>query len=188
MHLHILQIPLSYLLSGIFIQYEKHYSFILKNFIMEQETGIIVPIVAEIELSYTPNVKPSMRPKINSAEDAYKLFLQTWDTSKIEFVEQFKVMLLNRANRVLGICTLTSGSTVGTIADPKQVFSVALLANAINIILAHNHPSGSVVPSASDIDLTAKMKMVGEFMQLKVLDHIIVCVEGYYSFAHEGTL
>lgn len=155
---------------------------------MEKETNIPETFVTEIELSYTPKIAPSMRPKIKNADDVYQLFLKTWDTRKIELLEQFKVMLLNRANRVLGICTLSSGSAVGTIADPRQVFSVALIANATEIILAHNHPSGNITPSSADTDLTAKMKAAGALLEIKVIDHLIVSQEGYYSFANEGTL
>lgn len=155
---------------------------------MEKGNNSVETIVAEIEISYKPKVCLSTRPKITGSEDAYLILMDTWDKSKLEFVEQFKVMLLNRANRVLGICTLTTGSSTGTIADPKLVFAVALKANATNVILAHNHPSGTLEPSKSDSDITRKMKAAGEFLELKVLDHLIVSIEGFYSFATEGTL
>ncbi len=145
-------------------------------------------IVAEIEISYTPKIKPSQRPRIKNPEDAYKLLLHTWDKSKIELVEQFKVLLLNRSKRVLGICTLTSGGVCNTVADPRQVFGVALKANAVEIMIAHNHPSGNLVPSKSDEELTRRMMAAGNILELKVIDHIIVSVEGYYSFAEEGAL
>lgn len=155
---------------------------------MEKENGAIPQIVAEIELSYMPAIKPSARPKINGQNDVFQLFTDTWDKSKLELYEQFKVMLLNRANRVLGICTLTSGTVHGTLVDPKQIFSVALKANATQIILAHNHPSGNLNPSANDYEITKKIKAAGEFLELKVIDHLIISVEGFYSFASEGIL
>lgn len=153
-----------------------------------KETWTTEPTVAEIELRYKTIIKPSQCPKIIEVEDVVKLLLDTWDTEKIELVEQFKVILLNRANRALGICTLTTGSSTGTIADPKQVFAVALKANATAIIIAHNHPSGNLIPSSHDHILTAKMKQAGEFLELKVVDHLIISTEGFYSFAREGTL
>ena len=155
---------------------------------MKAETNSVETVVAEIEISYKPTVKPSQRPKIEQADDAYRILIDTWDRGKIELVEQFKVMLLNRAKRVLGICTLTTGSVTGTIADPKQVFAVALKANAAEIIIAHNHPSGNLSPSKADYQLTYKMKTVGDYLELRVVDHIIVTTEGYYSFAQEGTI
>ncbi len=98
--------------------------------------------VAEIQLTYKSNVKPSQRPKISGSKDAYNVLVENWDSSKIEFVEQFKVMLLNRANKVLGIFKVSSGGSTGTVADPKLIFAAAIKANACGIILAHNHPSG----------------------------------------------
>jgi DNA repair protein RadC len=155
---------------------------------MQDELFSVETIVAEIEISYTPNIKPSRRPKIKTPDEAYRLLIDTWDKSKIELVEQFKVILLTRAHGVLGICTLTSGTVTNTVADPKQVFSLALKANAVEIMLAHNHPSGSLLPSKSDEELTRKMKVAGQFLDLLVLDHIIVTTEGFYSFAKEGML
>ena len=108
--------------------------------------------------------------------------------SKIEFVEQFKAMLLNRANKVLGIFEVSSGSSTGTIADPKLIFAAAIKANACGIILAHNHPSGNLNPSQADIDLTRRMREGGKLLEVQVLDHVIITCEGYYSFADEGMI
>ena len=153
---------------------------------MEDEIFSVETVVAEIEISYTPNIKPSKRPKIKEPEDAYRLLLATWDKSKIELVEQFKVILLTNSRGVLGICTLTSGTITHTLADPKQVFGLALKANAVEIMLAHNHPSGNLSPSKADHELTRKMKIAGQFLELKVINHFIISTEGFYSFAKEG--
>lgn len=144
--------------------------------------------VAEIQLTYKSNVKPSARPKISTSRDAFDILKQYWDDSKIEFIEQFKVMLVNRTNKVLGIFEVSSGSSTGTIADPKLIFVAALKTNASGIIVAHNHPSGNLAPSRSDIDLTQKIKEAGRFLEIQLLDHLIVTPEGYYSFADEGVL
>ncbi|HMK59200.1 MAG TPA: JAB domain-containing protein [Nitrososphaeraceae archaeon] len=142
--------------------------------------------VAEIQLSYKSNVRPSLRPKISGSKDAYNVLLENWNDSKIEFVEQFKVLLLNRANKVLGIFEVSNGSATGTVADPKLIFAAAIKGNACGIILAHNHPSGNLQPSQADIDLTKKMREGGKLLEIQVLDHVIVTTEGYYSFADEG--
>ena len=142
--------------------------------------------VAEIQLSYRTNVKPSLRPKINSSVDTHNILLKSWDDSKIEFVEQFKVLLLNRANKVLGIIDVSTGGVTGTIADPKVIFVAAIKTNACAIIMAHNHPSGNLRPSQADIDLTRRMKEGGKLLEIQLLDHVIVTTEGYYSFADEG--
>lgn len=144
--------------------------------------------VAEIQLSYKSHVKPSERVKITCSRDAYHVLLQTWDDNKLEFVEQFKVMLLNRANKVLGVFEVSTGSTTATVADPKIIFAAAIKANASGIIIAHNHPSGNLSPSQQDIDLTRKVKDGGKILEVQLLDHVIITTESYYSFADEGIL
>ncbi|GAB1446821.1 JAB domain-containing protein [Flammeovirgaceae bacterium] len=144
--------------------------------------------VAEIQLTYKSKVKASERPKIANSKDAYEVFLENWDATKIEFVEQFKVMLTNRANKVLGIFELSSGGVSGTVADPKLIFAAAIKANACGLILAHNHPSGTTQPSQSDISLTRKIKEGGKLLEIQLLDHIIVTLESHFSFADEGLI
>lgn len=139
--------------------------------------------VAEVELIYKSKVKASERPQITSSKDAYIIFRQCWDENKIEFVEQFKVIFLNRANKVLGIYEVSSGGISGTVADPRLIFAAALKTNCSGIIISHNHPSGNVKPSRQDEELTKKIKHAGEFLDIKLFDHVIVTSEGYYSFA-----
>lgn len=142
--------------------------------------------VAEIQLTYKSNVKPSLRPKISTSRDAFTILKENWDESKIEFVEQFKVMLTNRAQKVLGIVEISTGGVSGTVADPKVIFAAAIKASASGFILAHNHPSGNLTPSQADIDLTKKMKEGGKLLEIQLLDHLILTTEGYYSFTDEG--
>lgn len=144
--------------------------------------------VAEIQLTYRSTVKASMRPKIAGSKDAELVLRKTWDEDKIELVEQFKVLLINRANKVLGVLEVSRGGISGTVADPKIIFVAALKAVASGIILAHNHPSGNLTPSQADIDLTRKLKEGGKFLEISVLDHIILTSEAYFSFADEGLL
>ncbi len=144
--------------------------------------------VAEVKLTYRSKVKPSDRPQVTSSSDSYRILKETWDTGKLEFVEQFKVLLLNRANRVLGIYELSTGGVAGTVADPKLIFVAALKGCASSIILCHNHPSGNTKPSTADLQLTKKMKQAGEVLDIAVLDHIILTSESYYSLADEGLL
>lgn len=155
---------------------------------METLKNIPLSQVSEIQLSYNPIVKPSQRQKVTSSKEVYQLFLDNWDINKIEFVEQFKIMLLNRAQKVLGIVDISTGGVTGTVADPKVIFGAALKANACSIILSHNHPSGNLKPSQADISLTNKIKAGGNLLDISVLDHIIVTSEGYLSFADEGLM
>lgn len=144
--------------------------------------------VAEIKLSYSGNVKASERPKVNCSRQVFEVFSEAWDADRMEFVEDFKVMLLSRANRVLGIVNISSGGTAGTVVDVKLVLASALKSNSSSMILAHNHPSGNLMPSEQDKRLTARIKEAGKIMDIPVLDHLIVTSEGYFSFADEGAL
>ncbi len=144
--------------------------------------------VAEILLTYKSNVKPSLRPKVSASRDAYDIFLENWDSTRIELVEQFKVLLLNRAQKALGIFEVSTGSTTGTIAEPKMIFASAIKANACSLIIAHNHPSGNLVASQADIALTRKIKEGGKLLEIPLLDHLIITTESYFSFADEGML
>jgi DNA repair protein RadC len=156
--------------------------------IMESTNEKTLFEVAEIQLSYKSNVKASLRPKITNSKDCENVLRKYWDEDKIEFVEQFKVLLLNRANKVIGIYEVSSGTATGTVADPRSIFVAALKGNACAVILAHNHPSGNLTPSQADIKLTKDMVAAGKFLHIGILDHVIVTSEGYYSFADEGLL
>lgn len=142
--------------------------------------------VTEVELVYRNKSRPSTRLKISCSKDAYDLFLRTWDDGKIELQEQFRVMFLDRSNGCLGISTVSSGGISTCVADPKIIFASALKAGAASIIIAHNHPSGSLKPSKPDTALTERFCYVGRMLDMPVLDHLIVTREGYFSFADEG--
>ena len=133
-------------------------------------------------------VKASLRPRISGSRDVYEVLKKYWDENKIEFVEQFKVLLLNRGNKVIGIYEVSSGTATGTVSDPKSIFVAALKGDACAVILAHNHPSGNLIPSQADIKLTKDMVAAGKFLHIPVLDHVIMTSETYYSFADEGLL
>jgi DNA repair protein RadC len=144
--------------------------------------------VAEVQLIYKSKVRASERPKITKSGDAFSVLKEHWNLETIEFIETFKVMLLNRANRVLGIIDISTGDTCGTVVDCKVVFTATLKSNASQIILAHNHPSGNLTPSQADINLTRKLKSAGEFLDITVLEHIILTSESYFSFADDGVI
>ncbi|MCX2451103.1 JAB domain-containing protein [Pedobacter sp. PLR] len=144
--------------------------------------------VAEIEVSYKPHYKVAERPQISSSNDAYEIFIQQWNMSKIELVEEFKILLLNRRNRVLGVVHISSGGVSGTIADPKVIFATALKTGSSGIILAHNHPSSEVDPSSEDLNLTKKLSAGATLLDLKILDHLIISPDRFYSFADESLM
>jgi DNA repair protein RadC len=144
--------------------------------------------IAEVEIVYKTKIKASERPHIRVSSDAYRLFLQTWDPGKIELVEEFKVMPLNRANRVLGICALSTGCISSALVDARLIFGLLIKAAACNAILCHCHPSGNTKPSDADVKLTARLVEAGKLLDIKILDRLIITPDNYYSFADEGAI
>ena len=102
--------------------------------------------------------------------------------------EIFVAVYLNKSNKILNYKIISSGGLTGTVADPRIILKTALETDATGIVLCHNHPSGSLQPSGADELLTQKIKQAAAFMDIKVIDHLIVSNEGYYSFADEGKL
>ncbi len=102
--------------------------------------------------------------------------------------EVFAVLFLNRANKINHFEIISRGGITGTVADPRIILKKALQHDATSIVLSHNHPSGSLKPSRADEELTQKIKEAAKYFDIKVLDHIIVSEDGFYSFADEGLL
>ncbi len=144
--------------------------------------------VAEVELVYKTTIKASERPKISSVKDCYKLLKELWNENTIEMQEEFKVLLLNRGNKVIGIYEASAGGITGTVADPRLILAAGIKSLSVSIILSHNHPSGNLKPSRADEELTQKIKVAASYHDIKVIDHMIITSEGYYSFAEEGVL
>ena len=144
--------------------------------------------VQEYKLSLKP-AKRATKVFISSSRDAFDAFNGVWSQDEIAVRESFKVMYLDRSNQVKGFFTACEGAIDAAIADIRLVFGVALKSGATSIILAHNHPSGKLVPSSADMKLTNRMVEAGRILDIAVLDHLILSYEGgYYSFADEGTL
>ena len=145
--------------------------------------------VSEVKLTYSTKVKASERVSITSPDELYK-FLSNYvfDSETIELRESFKLILLNRANKVLGFSSLFEGGISATITDVRMIMQTALLGNASSIIVAHNHPSGQLQASEADKRITTKIKEAGALLDITLLDHIIVTTAGYVSFSNEGIL
>lgn len=153
---------------------------------MTTEIHSIPKEVAEIKVSYSTTSTPKI--KITSVNKAFEVLLSLWDLDTIELQEEFKVLLLNRANEVLGIYPLSKGGITGTVVDSRLIFAVALKCNATGILLCHNHPSGNLKPSDADITLTRSIKKCADFLDITLIDHLIITRNGYYSFSNEGKL
>ena len=142
--------------------------------------GAVMEIVRRMQGFETP-----ANSKISCAADAYQnmhIHLRG-----LEY-EEFWVLLLNRSNEIMKKVKISQGGIAGTVADPKLIFSHALVAKACAIILVHNHPSGNKLPSAADLSLTRQVKDGGKLLDISVLDHVIYTDRGYYSFSDEGNI
>lgn len=145
-----------------------------------------VSIISALELGRRrKNIETSAKPKITCSADVFnhlQPYLMDLDH------EQFWALYLNRSNTILQIEQISSGGVTGTVVDSKVIFKKALAHLACGIILAHNHPSGNLKPSHQDIQLTKKMKVAGQTLDINVLDHIIFTDHGYFSFADESMM
>lgn len=142
--------------------------------------------VSEIKVSFKPEYDIKKRPIIRSSKDAYEILLKVWDKGLMSFLEEFKVILLNNANRVLGVVDIAVGGKDYVPVDMKVIFSIALKASASKIILAHNHPSDKLIPSPQDKAITSKAIEAGKVLDFEVCDHIIIGIDEYYSMKDEG--
>lgn len=142
--------------------------------------------IPEIKITYTPKLKISQLPIVTDSWQAYQLFKEIWDAGSLQYIEEFKLLLLNRANKVLGIYHVSTGGITNVIIDVRVVFIAALKSCATAMILAHNHPSGNMKPSTDDIMLTKRLKEAGRLLDIAVLDHIILTAEGYASLNELG--
>ena len=145
-----------------------------------------VTIVAALELGRRRQASSSLNKIIigssNDIAEYFKVKLKDYRH------EVFAVLFLNRANKINHFEIVSEGGITGTVADPRVILRKALEQDAVNIILCHNHPSGSLKPSRADEQLTAKIKEAARFLDIAVVDHLIVSEDGYYSFADEGIL
>ncbi|HZH37653.1 MAG TPA: DNA repair protein RadC [Flavisolibacter sp.] len=145
-----------------------------------------ISIVAALELGRRRQATASLEKQVVSSSTDVAVYLQ----SKLRDYkhEVFAVIFLNRANKINNFRIISEGGITGTVADPRIILKKALEEDAVSLILCHNHPSGSLKPSRADEELTYKIKEAAKFFDIKVLDHLIVSDDGYYSFADEGIL
>lgn len=115
-------------------------------------------------------------------------FIRQFYSDDIGIFESFFILMLNRSNTTIGYAKISQGGTAGTVVDIKIVAKYAVDSLANSVILAHNHPSGTLTPSAQDLEITSKIKQGLSLLEIQVLDHIILTEENYYSFADEGRI
>lgn len=145
-----------------------------------------ITIVAAMELGRRRRVEDSLElKKITSSNSVFEVMQPLIGELPHE---EFWILYLNNSNKILKSHQLSKGGITGTVVDVRLVFKEALQVGAVAVILAHNHPSGTLKPSQADIQLTKKLKSAGENLDIKVLDHLIVTEKAYFSFADENLL
>ena len=142
--------------------------------------------VSEIKISYTNEVDEKI--KVLGSSEVYEVLKANWDMDTIELQEEFKILLLNQGNQVLGIKSMFKGGINTCSIDVRLIMGMALKANASALVITHNHPSGNLNASESDKRITSKIKECCELFDIRLLDHIIMVKNSYLSFADEGIL
>ena len=143
--------------------------------------------VCDVKLTYKTKVKSSERPVIVLAEDVYRLLIDyVYDKEIIQYKECLKLILLNKAGKLLGVAHISEGGIDETSADIRIIMQAAILGNASSIILTHNHPSGNLKPSTQDDLVTENLRKAAKLFNITLLDHIIVTESGYFSYLDEG--
>lgn len=143
--------------------------------------------IREVQVSYQP-LKGKLF-QVKSVDNAFKYLSRAYDEGTIGLCEEFMVLLLNRANCVIGCLRLSKGGLTGTVVDMRILFATALKALASSIVLAHNHPSNHLKTSDADLQLTKQIKDAGKLLDIMVIDHLILGTDNnYLSFANEGLL
>ncbi len=149
------------------------------------EKGLFIP---EIKISVSFDRRKSELHSIKSTKDAFSVFQMIFNADTIDWNEEFILLCLNNANKVLGYYKISSGGMLATVVDLRMLYMTALNSLATQIIIAHNHPSGNLNPSTADKQLTQKIKQAGDFLDIKLLDHIIISDGEHYSFLENGLL
>jgi DNA repair protein RadC len=150
---------------------------------------MLIPEI-KIKVTYDKIVKKTDLFKITNSNDAFLVFSEQklFDVDTFDWIEEMLLLCLNRANRVIGYYKMSKGGFSGTVADPKVIFTTALNCGASSVIVAHNHPSGNLQPSEADIKFTKNVLAAGKFLEINLMDSLILSDNNYKSLADDGYL
>jgi DNA repair protein RadC len=150
---------------------------------------MLIPEI-KIKVTYDKIVKKTDLFKITNSNDAFLVFSEQklFDADTFDWIEEMLLLCLNRANRVIGYYKMSKGGFSGTVADPKVIFTTALNCGASSVIVAHNHPSGNLQPSEADIKFTKNVLAAGKFLEINLMDSLILSDNNYKSLADDGYL
>ena len=152
-----------------------------------ETSGNDVMLVRECSLTYNLACKTNELPTLNSSDKIYEYVRKVYGDDLVEY-ESFKVILLNRALRALGVVTVATGGVDNVSVNANRIYRAAILSNAALVVLVHNHPSGNICPSRQDDNFTNAIKAGLKTLDITLLDHIIVTDSGYYSYVDECKL
>jgi DNA repair protein RadC len=148
-------------------------------------TNLLKPALIELQIKRPLN---ELLSNIGDSEEAVELLRDTVSLNQIDYKEHSWLICLSRANQVLGVSTLSKGSSKSTIISSQEVVQTALCVHAQALIVIHNHPSGRLKPSESDVHLTRHLAIACAFHDITLIDHIILTSESYFSFRDEGRM
>jgi DNA repair protein RadC len=159
----------------------------LKKTISLNTADLFPPEISELTVTYRRS--KDLRIKVTSAEEAVEFARKKFYSPEvIAYCEKFFVLFIDHANQIYAWKEISSGGLSGTVVDPRFIFQTALLCHASGIVMLHNHPSDNIHPSESDKILTSKIVAGGKILEIRVLDHIIITMEEFFSFANDGLL
>jgi DNA repair protein RadC len=143
-------------------------------------------LLAALELGRRRNESEVIvKEKIKNSQDAFEILRSVIGDKPYE---EFWIILMNRANKIIRKCCISEGGVSGTVVDPKKIFKIAIDNHASSIVLGHNHPSGTITPSEADIQITKKIRDAGIMLDIDVIDHLIIGDDRFYSFADNGDM
>jgi DNA repair protein RadC len=146
------------------------------------------PRLAEIKAVYKSRKRAEERPRIRDAKDVESYLRAVWNHETIELTEDVILICLNGSHEAIGWVKVSSGGFNASMVDPRLIFAIALQTASTAIILAHNHPSGSLQPSELDRAVTRQLREAGKFLGIAVFDHLILTKESSFSFSENGLL
>ena len=154
---------------------------------INSELNMIIPEI-KMKAIFDKSVKKADLYQIKSSLDAFNAFSQLFDADTFDWIEEMLLLCLNRSNHLIGYYKLSKGGVSGTVADPKVIFTTALSCGASGVIVAHNHPSGNLKASEADINFSKKVMKAGEYLEINLLDSMILADDKYKSLKDEGLI
>jgi len=145
-------------------------------------------LVPEIKISYRRSEKQTFGGAVRNPQEVADFVRNLFPKGELELQEQFFVLYLNQANKIIGYYRHSKGTMTASLVDIRLILATALKSGAVAIILTHNHPSGNIKPSPADEMLTRKIKTAAESMEISVLDHLIITKDSFFSFSNEGLM